>query len=166
MNPLLGQFLTGARDLLQGIGGKLAPLVPPAPQILIPAETAPHAVKRVLIVDDAATVRLYHRTILEAGGYAVEEAVNGVEALEKSLRAPFDLYLVDVNPPQQDGYGFLRELRGHDLPQAPAIMVSTGAAAHDRKLAQAIGANHHLVKPVQPEQLLMPARLLLGEESP
>lgn len=163
MNPLLGQFLTGVRGFLQGIGGKLTP---PPPQVLVPAETAPSAMKRVLIVDDAATVRLYHRDILEAGGYAVEEAVNGVEALEKSLRTPFDLYLVDINPPRQDGCGFLRALRGQDLPQAPAIMVSTGAAAHDRKLAQAIGANHYLVKPVQPEQLLIPARLLLGEENP
>ena len=122
--------------------------------------------KRILIVDDAATVRMYHRTLLEAGGYTVEEAVNGVEALEKSLREPFDLYLVDINMPKLDGYGFLRELRGQDLPQAPAIMISTEAAGHDRKRALAAGANHYLIKPVKPEQFLVPVRLLLGEENP
>ncbi|SMF97848.1 two-component system, chemotaxis family, response regulator CheY [Methylomagnum ishizawai] len=122
--------------------------------------------KRILIVDDAATVRMYHRTLLEAGGYMVEEAVNGVEALEKSLSEPFDLYLVDINMPKLDGYGFLRELRGQDLPQTPAIMISTEAAGHDRKRALAAGANHYLIKPVKPEQFLVPVRLLLGEESP
>ena len=60
--------------------------------------------KRILIVDDAATVRMYHRGILESAGYAVEEAMNGIEALEKALEAPFDLYVVDVNMPKLNGY--------------------------------------------------------------
>ncbi|WP_254899527.1 response regulator [Methylomagnum ishizawai] len=68
--------------------------------------------------------------------------------------------------PKLDGYGFLRELRGQDLPQTPAIMISTEAAGHDRKRALAAGANHYLIKPVKPEQFLVPVRLLLGEESP
>ena len=46
--------------------------------------------KRILIVDDAATVRLYHRGILESAGYAVEEAWNGIEALEKALETRLD----------------------------------------------------------------------------
>jgi two-component system chemotaxis response regulator CheY len=84
--------------------------------------------KRILIVDDAATVRMYHRAILESAGYAVDEAVNGIEALEKSLTNAYDLYLVDVNMPKMDGYAFLRELRGHtDLAQPPAVMISTEA---------------------------------------
>jgi two-component system chemotaxis response regulator CheY len=119
--------------------------------------------KRILIVDDAATVRMYHRQILESTGYAVEEAMNGIEALEKALQAPFDLYIVDVNMPKLDGYGFLRQLRGEDIPQAPAIMVSTEAAANDQTVAYRAGANGYLVKPVKPVQLLTHVRLLLGE---
>jgi two-component system chemotaxis response regulator CheY len=119
--------------------------------------------KRILIVDDAATVRLFHRQILETAGYAVDEAANGIEALEKALQSPFDLYVVDVNMPKLDGYGFLRELRGRDIPQAPAIMVSTEAAADDQKLAYASGANAYLIKPSKPEQLLLHVRLLIGE---
>jgi len=119
--------------------------------------------KRILIVDDAATVRLYHRSILEAAGYAVDEAVNGVEAIEKSLQAAIDLYVVDVNMPKLDGYGFLRELRGQDIFQAPAIMVSTEAEASDQQRAYSAGANAYLVKPVQPEQLLIHVKLLIGE---
>ena len=119
--------------------------------------------KRILIVDDAATVRMYHRGILESAGYAVEEAMNGIEALEKSLEAPFDLYVVDVNMPKLNGYGFLNELRQQGIPQPPAIMVSTEAEAGDEAAAYRAGANAYLIKPVQPTQLLTYTRLMLGE---
>jgi len=122
--------------------------------------------KRILIIDDAATVRMYHRNILESAGYAVEEAMNGIEALEKALQSPFDLYIVDVNMPKLDGYGFLRQLRGEEIPQAPAIMVSTEAAANDQTVAFRAGANGYLVKPVKPVKLLSHVRLLLGEVCP
>ncbi|MBK9444180.1 MAG: response regulator [Comamonadaceae bacterium] len=122
--------------------------------------------KRILIIDDAATVRMYHRNILQTAGYAVDEAINGMEALEKALQARFDLYLVDVNMPKLDGYGFLRELRSQDVAQAPAIMISTEASADDRKRAYAAGANLYLVKPIQPEQLLASIILLLGDATP
>lgn len=121
--------------------------------------------KRVLIVDDAATVRMYHRGILESAGYIVEEAWNGIEALEKILNAPFDFYIVDINMPKLDGYGFLRELRQQVVPQAPAIMVSTEAAAMDEAAAYRAGANAYLIKPVLPLQLLSFLSLMLGEAS-
>jgi two-component system chemotaxis response regulator CheY len=118
--------------------------------------------KRILIVDDAATVRLYHRHLLAGLGYEVDEAFNGLEALEKALSRPYDLYLVDVNMPQLDGYGFLRELRSQDLPQGPAIMISTEAAARDEELALRAGANGYLVKPTQPAALVKLVRLMVG----
>lgn len=118
--------------------------------------------KRILIVDDAATVRMYHRNLLETAGYVVEEAVNGIEALEKSLQNPFDLYVVDINMPKLDGYGFLRELRAQDGAQVPAIMVSTEAESNDRMQAYTAGANAYLVKPVRPQQLLTHVKVLIG----
>jgi len=119
--------------------------------------------KRILVVDDAATVRLYHRQILEQAGWLVDEAVNGVEAIEKALVSTYDLYLVDVNMPKLDGYAFLRELRSQPVVQAPAIMASTEAADSDRLKAYEAGANLYLVKPTRPEQLLLHVRALLGE---
>ena len=120
---------------------------------------------RILLVDDAATVRLFHRTILEGEGYQVSEAINGVEGLEKALATPFDLYVVDVNMPKLDGYGFLRELRAQGGSQSPAIMVSTEADAQDQVRAYAAGANAYLVKPVRPDQLTAHVRMLLGVAS-
>jgi two-component system chemotaxis response regulator CheY len=119
--------------------------------------------KRILVVDDAATVRMYHRSILEGAGFEVTEAINGIEAMEKTLTEPFDLYLVDVNMPKQDGYGFLRELRSQDMPQAPAVMISTEAQAQDKRRAWEAGANFYLTKPIKPDALLAYVRLLLGQ---
>ncbi len=118
--------------------------------------------RHILVVDDAATVRLYHRSILEAAGFAVDEAVNGIEALEKAFSTAYDLYLVDVNMPKLDGYGFLRELRRQDMPQAPALMISTEAGSHDRSAALIAGANLYFLKPTRPDELVAYCSLLLG----
>ncbi len=64
--------------------------------------------KRILIVDDAALVRTYYRSALEERGFEVEEALNGLEGLEKILLQAFDLVIVDINMPQMDGITFLR----------------------------------------------------------
>ena len=127
--------------------------------------SSPH---KILIVDDAATVRLYHRKILADAGWQTEEACNGVEALERVHAQPeaeaFDLYLVDVNMPRLDGYAFVRQLRqlgaGH---QAPVLMVSTEAGTQDARAAFDAGANAYLIKPARPAELLLNAALLLGE---
>lgn len=116
----------------------------------------------ILVVDDAATVRMYHRSILEGGGFTVSEAVNGIEALEKSISTPFDLYLVDVNMPKKNGYGFLKELRQQDVKQAPAVMISTESENKDHKRAYESGANYYMNKPIKAPALLMACRLLLG----
>ena len=121
--------------------------------------------KHILVVDDAATVRMYHRTVLEGQGWVVDEAVNGLEALEKAQgETVFDLYLVDVNMPKLDGYGLLQQLRTLPLPQAPAIMVSTEAQSGDRLRGLQSGASLYVVKPIRPEDLVAYCRRLLGEE--
>ena len=70
-----------------------------------------NSTKRVLIIDDAALVRAYYRAALEAHGFAVGEALNGLEGLEKLLLEPFDLVIADINMPQMDGYTLARHLR-------------------------------------------------------
>ena len=119
---------------------------------------------RIMIVDDAATVRMYHRELVEALGHQVVEAENGIEALEKALGATWDLFLVDVNMPKMDGYRLVREMRaGEDLREVPVVMVSTEAGVRDKEQAWAAGANHYLVKPVRPEALQAVVRALAGE---
>jgi two-component system, chemotaxis family, chemotaxis protein CheY len=127
------------------------------------AITPSQAQPRVLVIDDAVTVRLYCRKLLQDGGFAVSEAANGLEALEIALSEPFDLFVVDINMQRMDGYAFLREARRQAaLVGAPALMMSTEAAAADIEKAYAAGANFYLLKPIRPEPLLRAARLLTG----
>ena len=70
---------------------------------------ADQAGKRILVVDDASLVRRYYRDALERAGFEVDEALNGLEALEKLLGEPVDLLIVDVNMPQMDGMTFLAD---------------------------------------------------------
>ncbi len=120
--------------------------------------------KRVLIVDDASLVRSYYRTALERAGYTVDEALNGLEALENLLTTPADLLVVDINMPRMDGLTFLHTLRQQALPMAgtPALVTSTEAAPADIDAARAAGANFYLVKPVTQDRLVAIAALLCG----
>jgi two-component system chemotaxis response regulator CheY len=88
---------------------------------------------RILIIDDANLVRLYYRQILEEAGFEVEEALNGLEALEKLLVSPANAVIVDINMPRMDGITFLSALRRQALPLSsiPALVTSTESKAGD-----------------------------------
>jgi two-component system chemotaxis response regulator CheY len=120
--------------------------------------------KTILIVDDASLVRLYYRSILEPAGFRIEEAFNGVEALEKLQSAVVDLLIVDINMPLMDGLTLLDTLRRRDLPIAsiPALITSTESGEKDFDAARAAGANHYLVKPIDRETLVEFATMLCG----
>ena len=120
--------------------------------------------KRVLVIDDASLVRLYYRDALERAGYEVDEALNGLEALEKVLVEPADLLIVDVNMPQMDGFTFLKVLRRQALrvSSIPALVTSTEAGPQDIAAARTAGANFYLIKPVTQEVLVEYAGLLSG----
>jgi len=116
--------------------------------------------KKVLIVDDSLTVRMYHRQILEKGGYECDEAENGMEALEKAQLNEYDLYLVDINMPVLDGYSFVKRLRTGEGGISPVIMVSTESEEMDMDLAYESGASMYLVKPARPDDLILNVKML------
>ena len=120
--------------------------------------------KTILVIDDASLVRLYYRTTLEAAGFHVEEAMNGLEALEKLLTSTVHLLIVDINMPQMDGLTFLQTVRQKDraLASIPALVTSTESAEVDFEAARAAGANYYLVKPIDQSRLEEYARLLCG----
>ena len=123
---------------------------------------------RVLVVDDAATVRMYHRKLLADAGWETEEAVNGMEAWELLQRrgpeAAFDLLVVDINMPKMDGYSLVQALRSDtSLTQPPVLMVSTESQQQDGLRAREAGANCYVIKPAKPQYLVLAAALLLGD---
>jgi two-component system, chemotaxis family, chemotaxis protein CheY len=121
-------------------------------------------IKRVLIVDDAALVRAYYRQALDQAGYHVDEALNGLEALEKLLLNCYHLLIVDINMPQMDGITFLRTLREKELPLSavPALVTSTEAGPQDIAAARAAGANYYAIKPLKQQALTELVDMLCG----
>ncbi|MEU8656905.1 response regulator [Actinoplanes philippinensis] len=120
---------------------------------------------RVLVVDDAATVRLYHSSLLIDAGFEVSEAANGLEAVEAALGARFDLFVVDVNMPKMNGYACVESLRSETVgTAAPVVMISTEDRPGDAERAYQAGANLYLVKPVAGDRLVRIAIMLTAVE--
>ena len=121
---------------------------------------------RILIVDDSSLVRLYYRDTLEKAGFEVEQAINGIEAMEKVLTQTYDLAIVDINMPRMDGMSFVRSLRRStpDVSSLPALMITTEAGQQDIIDARTAGANFYLVKPVSEADLLRHVAVLTGAQ--
>jgi len=120
--------------------------------------------KTILVIDDASLVRLYYRATLEQAGFKVEEALNGLEALEKLLTTRVDLLVVDVNMPHMDGFRFLDVLRRKEPPlgSIPALITSTENRQADFDAARTAGANFYLVKPIDRALLVEFAAMFCG----
>ena len=107
----------------------------------------------VLVVDDAAFMRMMIRDILTKEGYVIHEAVNGRDAVEKYTEVCPDLVTMDITMPEMNGIDALREIRRSD-PRAKVLMVS--AMGQQQMIVEALesGAMDFLVKPFQPTKVL------------
>ncbi|NLK51769.1 MAG: response regulator [Syntrophomonadaceae bacterium] len=110
--------------------------------------------KRILVVDDAAFMRMMIKDILIKNGYVVVgEAENGMLAIERFIELRPDLVTMDITMPELDGISAVREIRKID-PQSRIIMCS--AMGQQAMVIDAIqaGARDFIVKPFQPERVI------------
>jgi two-component system chemotaxis response regulator CheY len=110
--------------------------------------------KGVLIVDDAAFMRMMIKDILSKNGYqVVGEAENGIKAVEKYAELKPDLVIMDITMPEMDGIEAVKRIRAAD-PGATIVMCS--AMGQQAMVIEAIqaGAKDFIVKPFQPERVL------------
>lgn len=119
--------------------------------------------RKILVVDDSVTVRMYHKQILHDAGYEIDEAENGMEALDMATQKEYDLYIVDINMALLDGYSFVQRYRKANGFNTPIMMVSTESENNDFKLAYEAGANYYQVKPVGADDLVLSAKYLIYE---
>ena len=111
--------------------------------------------RKVLIVDDAVTMRQMVSFTLQKGGYEVVEAVHGQDALDKLAGASFDLMITDLNMPVMDGITLIRNAR--QLPAMktkPILMLTTEGNPAKKEAGKAAGATGWIVKPFNPDKLL------------
>lgn len=101
----------------------------------------------ILVVDDSITTRTLEQNILEAAGYLVTTAINGVEALKQLERAEFDLVISDVQMPEMDGLQLTRKIRElKRFQHLPIILVTSLESREDRESGMSAGANSYIVK--------------------
>jgi PAS domain S-box-containing protein len=108
----------------------------------------------VLVAEDNADVAEMLTAILEIDGHRVTVVGDGVAALEAAVRDRPDLVLLDIGLPRLSGYEVARQLRAAMQASTPVLVALTGyGREEDRARAEAAGIDHHLVKPVEVEQL-------------
>jgi two-component system chemotaxis response regulator CheY len=117
---------------------------------------------RILVVDDAAFMRMMIRDILTKNGYEVcGEANDGAQAIEKFKEVKPDLITMDITMPEMDGIAALKEIKKLD-PNAKVVMCS--AMGQQAMVIDAIqaGAKDFIVKPFQPDRVIEAIKKTLG----
>jgi chemotaxis protein histidine kinase CheA/CheY-like chemotaxis protein len=103
--------------------------------------------RSILVVEDSLTAREMERSILEASGYRVDVASDGVEALEKATGKTYDLFVVDIQMPRMDGFQLTERLRQNGTyKEVPIVMVTSRDKEEDKKRGKDLGANAYITK--------------------
>ncbi len=119
--------------------------------------------KRILAVEDHDLLLEAIRGILEAEGYEVVTASDGVEALEKLQTFTPDLIVADISMPRMDGYTFYRRVRENPAwVPIPFVFLTARAEREDRLRGKALGAEDYLTKPFDPQELIVVVRARIG----
>lgn len=111
--------------------------------------------KRIMIVDDSATIRMVAGIALRGAGYEVLEAKDGQDALNQLGSQKINLIISDVNMPSMDGITFVKAIKAMAQHRfTPIIMLTTESGEAMKREGQAAGAKAWMVKPFKPEQML------------
>jgi len=109
----------------------------------------------ILAVDDSASMRQMVSFTLKNAGFVVTEAVDGVDAWEKSQQRDYALVLTDQNMPRLDGIGLTRKLRENPkFRNTPILILTTESSDQMKQAGRAAGATGWLVKPFDPAKLV------------
>jgi len=120
--------------------------------------------KRILLVEDTATMIMLEKLLLAGEGFEIATAGNGVEGLRKIKESPPDLVLLDVMMPEMDGIEMCRHLKENpETADIPVIMVTTLGEPEKVEQAFLAGCDDYLTKPIDKIELLEKVRSFLGK---
>jgi len=101
----------------------------------------------ILVVDDSVSTREIEKSILEAKGYQVDLAGDGIEAFEKAKASEYDLIITDIEMPRMDGFSLTKQLRKDDLyKDIPVIIVTSREKEEDKRRGVEVGADAYIIK--------------------
>jgi two-component system chemotaxis sensor kinase CheA len=122
------------------------------------SEPPPKRAPSILVVDDSITTRTLEKSILEAHGYRVRVAVDGLEALAQLRAEKADLVISDVQMPRMDGFQLLEAIKkDRNLCQIPVIVVTSLERREDQERGLSLGADAYIVKRKFDQQELLAA---------
>jgi two-component system alkaline phosphatase synthesis response regulator PhoP len=116
--------------------------------------------KRILIIEDARTIRMALEDDFKFEGYQVETAATGPEGLEKALDLNLDIIILDLMLPELDGLEICKELRRRNI-GTPIIMLTARSQEFDKVLGLELGADDYISKPFSPFELHARVKALL-----
>jgi len=118
--------------------------------------------KKILLIEDEPDFRFGVRMQLEASGYAVIEAEDGVAGLAAAREQSPDLIILDGRLPKMGGYEVARQLKGNEnYRNIPIVMLTARSQQSDKQTSQDAGADAYLTKPFDPDELLLTISKLL-----
>lgn len=119
--------------------------------------------KKILAVDDSASIRKSISFVLSQENYEVIEAVDGIDGLSKAKSEKIDLFITDINMPNMDGIQFIKELRA--MPEykfTPIIALTTENQDSKMQEGKQAGATGWIVKPFTSEKLISIIKKIVG----
>jgi len=144
-----GSIFTLRLPLMQGASGHQPAVMAAGAG---PSERKP---LRIVVVDDNKDAAQTLSMLLEGEGYQVWTEFDARDALERAAARKADVYLLDIGLPEIDGLELARRLKSSLQPSQPMLVAVTGyGQQNDRAETRAAGFSHHLVKPVDPSELL------------
>src|ERR1700689_2101966 len=118
--------------------------------------------QKVLVVEDEGDIRELLRYNLAQEGFAVEEAADGAEALDRIARRAPDLLVLDLMLPRMSGLELCRRMRANqETARLPILVVTAKGAEVDRVLGLEMGADDYVVKPFSPREVVARVKALL-----
>lgn len=148
--------------------GRTAPnIIPSAVEAEIPA-AARVTDMRVLLAEDSIIARKVETAMMEALGFQVDGAIDGMDAREKMQLGDYDILITDLEMPRLDGFGLVRQLRNDPkYEDLPILVISTRESPEDRMRAIEAGADAYLVKQqLNGESLMQTLQSLIGPLTP
>ncbi len=115
---------------------------------------------KILIVDDEENIRVGLREFAEFEGYQVEEAVDGMDAVNKCRANDYDAIILDVMMPRLDGFSACKEIK--KIKDIPVLMLSARGEEYDKLFGFEMGIDDYVVKPFSPKEVMARINVIIS----
>lgn len=115
---------------------------------------------RILVADDEEKIREVIREYAQFEGYDVDEANDGMEAVEMCRKMPYDIVILDVMMPRLDGFSACKEIRKNG--DTPVLMLSARGEEYDKLFGFEMGIDDYVVKPFSPKELMARVNVIIS----